>query len=148
MSKGYVYFITPEAVLYRRDLEAPMVKIGYTKSNPQKRLNVLQAGSPVLLEVHAYLEGGPDLENAFHNAFAELRSHREWFLAEGKLRHFLGYLESEGTQKFISREDAITAVHDVILAGCSPHPEVSDEDYLATADPAFLKPFFPEALAL
>jgi len=144
---GFVYFIGPEAVIYRNpDSDAVRVKIGYTRYNPQTRLGALQCGSPVPLELIAYIDGTQELERAFHGAFAELRSHGEWFYVEHKLRDFLGYLYPErgDSPRYVHRDRLTVALYDTVFARCSSHPSMTDEEYCRTTDPRWLIEYYPE----
>jgi hypothetical protein len=145
--RGFVYFICPEALLHRpRGDQGAMVKIGYTGGNPKARLRALQTGSPMYLRVWAYIDGTEELEAAFHNAFAPLRSHGEWFYCEGKLRDFMAYLGEEPNVGLHVGEEALeAAVHDNVFSLHPPHPSVDPEEWLASAYPAALAGFFPDA---
>lgn len=145
--RGYVYFICPEAVLHRpRGDQGAVVKIGYTSSHPKERMRSLQTGSPMPLVLWAYTDGTEELEAAFHNAFAPVRVHGEWFLCEGKLRDLLGYLGEEPAIGAHISEDALEdAVFDNIFSDMPPHPTVDADEWLASADPAALAGFFPDA---
>ena len=57
-----------------------LIKIGFTKSI-KERLKALQAISPVRLKVICFVKGGKLREAAFHQTFAPLRAHGEWFRA-------------------------------------------------------------------
>jgi ribosomal protein S27E len=72
LPRGKVYFISSDAK------EAP-VKIGYTTSQIEDRVRVLQTGHPHKLEVLACVDGGYPLETAFHKIFASHRLYGEWF---------------------------------------------------------------------
>lgn len=142
---SYVYFIAPEAVFIRKEDALRVVKIGYTKSHPKIRLDALQTGSPVSLELIAFVKGDQSLERAFHEAFAPLRWQGEWFLLERKLRHFLGYFEGmPPASRLVSRDELVVSLYDNVFTQYSPHPDMSDEDYLASADPQHLLRWFPE----
>lgn len=54
------------------------VKIGLTR-DVRQRLESLQTGSPVKLEILAYCEGDRWLERQYHTFFATQRLHGEWF---------------------------------------------------------------------
>jgi hypothetical protein len=143
---GFVYFIGPEC-MWSRDEQRSLVKIGYTKNDPFQRLHALEAGSPIFLEMYCFIEGSQALEQAFHEAFAELRSHREWFYNERKLRDFLSYLyDPPAKREPVERGRLCDAVHDNIFASSSSHPSMTDEAYLASANPRHLVRWFPEAV--
>jgi hypothetical protein len=74
---SFVYFIRPIGML------AP-VKIGCS-THPQLRLESLVTWSPFPLEIAASTPGNFKLERVFHQRFAHVRSHREWFLADKDL---------------------------------------------------------------
>lgn len=139
---GFVYFIGPEALLHRQDT---VVKIGYTTGNPRSRLAALQTGSPELLVLWAYTPGGPDLERAFHETFADMRSHGEWFFVQHKLWHFLGYLGSEpNIGNLISPDQLEVAIFDNIFCDVPPGPEVPEEDWVGSVKPERLAGHFPD----
>jgi len=142
---GFVYFIGPEAALYRRE-DGVCVKIGYTAGCPLKRMHALQAGSPQPLEMLAYFDGTPGMEKAFHEAFATERSHREWFYLHSRLWAFLMHFsEAPPHDRYVSEGrlcDALTdnlAKHQPV-----PHPAMCEETWARSVDPAPLLPFFPE----
>lgn len=72
-----VYFIKPVGAL------GP-VKIGVSQT-PQTRLATMQVCSPVDLELVALIEGGEDLERAFHAKFEAQHIRQEWFAASEDL---------------------------------------------------------------
>lgn len=91
---GNIYFIAPEAVLMRpHDCELAMVKIGFTADLPQRRLDQLQAGSPCALSLLFFVRGSQAAEQALHETYCDLRSHREWFFVSGALRSMLEKME-------------------------------------------------------
>lgn len=140
--QGAVYFIAPEAVLFRKEPDLRRVKIGFTTGRPSARLNALQTGSPVTLELLGWFRADKVVESYLHQTFAPLQSHGEWFYVERKLQDFLCYFDDLPP---LSREvpEAVldAAVSDVLLAECSSHPSMSDEDYLDSAKPQHLQPW-------
>lgn len=144
---GFVYFIGPEA-LFDRDLwsEAAKVKIGFTRNDPECRLHALQCGSPVHLNLLAYIDGSPELEKAFHGTFSEIRSHGEWFFCHHKLRAFLSDITPDDWKapRYVTRERLLVALYDTVFAPNSPNPEVSDQDYCSGTDHRWLIEWFPE----
>ena len=147
MRRGFVYFIAPEALLHRPfGDQGAMVKIGFTRGNPFARLCALQTGSPLHLKVWAYTDGTLELEGALHNAFAPLRSHGEWFFCEGKLFDLMAYLAEEpNTGNHASQARFEAAVSDTLFTDWPPHPSVDKEQWVASANPAALADFFPDA---
>lgn len=142
--RGFVYFIAPEAALHREEYDS-LVKIGFTRGNPHDRLRNLQTGSPLRLVLWAYIDGTPELEKAFHDAFAELQSHGEWFFVLFKLWDFLRYLgEEPNIGQRVTRERLEVAVYDVLFSDVVPHPSVPEEAWKRSIDMAPLRPFFPE----
>jgi hypothetical protein len=130
MSKmpGLVYFIATT--------EGPTrCKIGYTTGNPQARLRNLQCGSPVPLGIYCALEGNMETEKRFHETFAPLRVHGEWFDVKGKLLDFLlCLLDDAETRKSADWVRVLEAVELVILAD-GPIRETDDkEEYMASAN--------------
>lgn len=144
--KGFVYFIAPEALLHRPDLdEGKVVKIGFTTQHPVTRLRALQTGSPLHLKVWAYIRGPKSLETAFHRTFDPLCSHGEWFYVTGKLADFMVHLGEEPNVGNLLPEEKIGgAVHDSIFAQHPPHPSIDTTEWLATAHPEQLADYFRE----
>jgi hypothetical protein len=73
--------------LYSEDYQTP-VKIGYTE-NLAARLAQLQTGSPFELYFHAVIDGGRDIEKAWHKRFAEKRTLGEWFAWDNELERVI-----------------------------------------------------------
>ena len=79
------------------------------------RGSYVQTGSPVQLEVVAFVEGAIALEQKLHRTFRKLRTQGEWFVCEGKLQELVWYLSDEfGKAAPPGTFDA--AIHDVVLA--------------------------------
>lgn len=83
-SHGYTYFVVAHDV--------NMVKIGFSAYSIGSRLDTLQTGSPVKLELVCVIEGPRSLEKDLHQRFAEDRSHLEWFHLTEQIQ---AYMESE-----------------------------------------------------
>lgn len=64
--------------------DAGAVKIGTTIA-PLERLAAFQLGSPIKLSILALVAGGAKEEKAFHQRFAEHRTHGEWFARHPQL---------------------------------------------------------------
>jgi hypothetical protein len=56
---------------------SPLVKIGYTSTDPKQRLKALQTGQP--MELSLLWSRAGDYEGALHIRFAEYRVRGEWF---------------------------------------------------------------------
>jgi hypothetical protein len=67
-------------------IKAPnnLIKIGRSK-NPSERLDALQIGSPVKLELLAWTEAKWSLEEKLHKLLIASRSHGEWFRPDDKV---------------------------------------------------------------
>jgi hypothetical protein len=78
---GYVYFVYSPL--------NNLIKIGYSKDYPDRRLNELRAVSPVPLLRFGYLRGSQEDEGIIHEMFDRLRHRREWFRAEASLFIFI-----------------------------------------------------------
>ena len=74
---GYVYFIT----------QGTLIKIGYTKNNPKKRLQQLSTGSAEKLYLLGYVYGDKELEKSLHMTFN--RVNLEWFSATPALLKYI-----------------------------------------------------------
>ena len=114
-----------------------MVKIGYTNGDPVARLKNLQTGSPLPLGIYTAIDGNRETEKRFHQTFAPLRIHGEWFSVKGKLLDFLlCLLDDANARRPASWVTVFEAVELVILA-TEPLRESDDRDeYLASADAA------------
>lgn len=75
--RGFIYFI--------KALDSSMVKIGRTRNNPILRKKEIQNMSPVKLRIIGALacKDPNRTEREFHELFAPIRSHGEWFEFEG-----------------------------------------------------------------
>lgn len=60
------------------------IKIGYAVS-PNDRMEELQIGSPLTLQILAVIEGGRKQEAALHKHFNNVRLHGEWFYSSSNL---------------------------------------------------------------
>lgn len=80
---GRVYFIDG----------GDLIKIGFTKSM-RRRTRDIQKHSPVKLKVLCAVVGGKLREAAFHETFAHLRAHGEWFHATPELREYIAVLKA------------------------------------------------------
>lgn len=146
---SFVYFIAPEALLNRPENDCgKVVKIGFTKSHPYSRLKTLQTGSPLPLKVWFYFHGSQDLEAAFHETFAELRVHGEWFMVQDKLEEFIQYLgEEPHVGHLVDDEKLAAAVFDNIFQWHPPHPSINKHWWLRSATPECLAAHFPDEWA-
>ncbi len=79
-SHSFIYFVRP--------VGGGNIKIGVSV-DPYERLETLQNGSPVKLELIGYVAGSIADEAAMHQRFARMRLHGEWFSPEGELLSFL-----------------------------------------------------------
>jgi hypothetical protein len=71
-SNPYIYFIKPVG------MTGP-IKIGCS-CMPERRLSTLSTWSPFELEIVTTIAGGQRLERNIHECFADLHTHREWFM--------------------------------------------------------------------
>jgi hypothetical protein len=67
----------------------PYVKIGYTRREPDKRLDTLRTGAPEPLITYALLVGKRSDEAGLHRRFHEYRLQGEWFRKEGRLDRWI-----------------------------------------------------------
>ena len=67
---------------------ADRVKIGYS-TDPRKRRSQLATGLPDRIVVAKAMPGGPELERAMHDRFAEFHLNGEWFRCAGSLADFI-----------------------------------------------------------
>lgn len=79
---GRVYFIEG----------GQFIKIGFSGAL-RKRLKTLQKSSPVPLKVLCSIKGGRLREAAFHETFAHLRAHGEWFRAAPEIYEYIAILK-------------------------------------------------------
>ena len=126
---GLVYFI---ASVHGDDVR---VKIGYTKGDPNQRLRNLQCGSPMPLGIYTAFPGNRETEKRFHETFAPLRLHGEWFAMKGKLRDFMICLHDDAmTRQPADMVHVLEAVELVILADEPIRDDDDPEEYIASAD--------------
>lgn len=78
---GWVYFIACS--------ETRRLKIGYTKSDPLKRMKNLQTGASGELVFIAKHPGTPETERALHQRFSAQRLHGEWFEMDEEMFTYL-----------------------------------------------------------
>ncbi len=74
---GFIYFI--------QHGEDDLVKVGFSRQHPAKRLAQLQTGCPTVLHLSGWLPGGPETEKQFHARFAAERVRGEWFRLSGRV---------------------------------------------------------------
>lgn len=65
--------------------ETNKIKIGYTKSNPKRRLKQLSTGSSSPLYLIGILDGNKDLEFELHRKYAYIKYNLEWFSIDDNL---------------------------------------------------------------
>lgn len=124
---GVVYFIASS--------DPPRCKIGYTAGDPNKRLRALQSGSPLKLGIYCAIEGSPATEKIFHETFAPLRVHGEWFDIKGKLLDFLLCMVDDALQRRpASWQTVFEAAEAVILADAPIRDGDDPTEYLASAN--------------
>ena len=122
---GWVYLITMEPDEY--------VKIGFTRRDPNARLNALQTGCPQPLHLRAFFPASQEEEKRLHAVFGELRYQGEWFYNERKLSDFVAYLDRGGRPS--TRQDFKNALHDCVMQTMwTPYHRLSQEEWDASAD--------------
>jgi len=84
---------TKKRSLYFVEAENGLIKIGIT-DDLEKRLRVLQDGSPVALTLLLAVPGTARQEGTLHGRFIDERSHGEWFRGSARLRVFIEELRS------------------------------------------------------
>jgi len=80
---GYVYFM--------HDLDAKLVKIGFTRDMP-RRLRTVQSASGRDLDLIGWIIGTTFDESRMHDRFARLRERGEWFRATPALLRDIGVI--------------------------------------------------------
>jgi hypothetical protein len=78
-----IYFIL------NHDKQRPYLKIGYTATNPELRLNQLNAMNPNPLVLLGSIPGNQEKEKEIHEMFQRYRISGEWFLYSDEIRGFL-----------------------------------------------------------
>lgn len=77
-------------IYYIACMETNRVKIGYTKSRPENRLDSFRTGCPTPIQLMCAHPGTKKDEAHFHELFAHLRLRGEWFeMGEELLRHMM-----------------------------------------------------------
>lgn len=118
-------------------------KIGFTGGDVWERLRQIQSCSPVELDIFGYFAGSLKLEKMFHETFAPVRLHGEWFHAEGKLEEFIGRLADCGAAKRLTTTDEmLRAVSDIIFAREPLRPWTDASFYESSANPQVWEPIF------
>lgn len=72
-AQGFVYFAAVG------DPQPIWVKIGWSKSDPAKRIKSLQTGCPMPIRLLGFVISAPGLEADLHNVLADYRAEGEWF---------------------------------------------------------------------
>lgn len=79
-ANGFVYFIS----------DSQYIKIGYTESNPDTQLDMLQTGNARVLRLIGWHDNMSITdEHNFHTRFEPYRQHDEWFRIQGSLLQYL-----------------------------------------------------------
>jgi hypothetical protein len=106
-----------------------VVKIGFSRGDPRKRLSALQVGCPLPLRLVGAVEATPADEARFHESFATLRLVGEWFRVSGKLQDLLFYIENGRVLNLWP------VVNDVLFEGMRhPRNPMQQEDYDRSGD--------------
>lgn len=119
-------------------------KIGFTGGDVWERLRQIQASSPVELDIFGYFAGSLKLERRFHETFAPVRLHGEWFHAVGKLEEFIWRLADCGAaRRMTTSDEMLQAVSDIIFRDTPMHPWTLNADrYAVSADAGVWEPIF------
>lgn len=146
-NKGWVYFVTPEAVFHRDEESLRLVKIGFTRNDPARRVRALQCGSPVTLELHSYVRADESFEQLLHNTFSPLRCHGEWFFLEDKLAGFIRYfdLEKKEDRHPVPTELLLISIDENIICMTPPGPEIDRDNYNKSAIPHGIANWYEKA---
>lgn len=85
-------------VYFAQDTDSQLIKIGRVKNfeDVEARINALQLGSPVKLNILTVLNCNPHYETKLHQKFAHLRVHGEWFRPTLELVEFIGQIKRTG----------------------------------------------------
>ncbi len=87
---GLVYLIGPQG--------ADLIKIGWTKSDPMRRLKQLQTGNGERLCLLGAFPGTRRDERALHEKFSDYRTNGEWFSGPDVLRGLFASVASAGAR--------------------------------------------------
>jgi hypothetical protein len=127
--KGIVYFVAA------RNGDAARVKIGFTRGDPTARLRNLQCGSPLPLGIYTAIEGDERVEKLFHQTFAPVRLHGEWFEVKGKLLDFMLCLMDDALERKPADWVHVLEAVELVILATEPIRDTDDpEEYLASAD--------------
>lgn len=91
-SNGFIYFIRA----------GDMVKIGFTRSDPRRRVAALQTGNAEHLRLLTYIAGHSKMETELHDLLRDHRVRGEWFRWTAEVQHVLG--NCLGENKFVGFE--------------------------------------------
>lgn len=67
----------------------PFVKIGFSSSGVEKRVDELKTGCPFPIVIAGVIDGAQKLERELHKRFAHLRVNLEWFQGSPELLRFI-----------------------------------------------------------
>lgn len=109
-----IYFIQEAG-----DQSAP-IKIGFTASDPTKRLGELQTGYPAKLTVLHARDGSIIDEKEEHDRWGHLRIHGEWFRAEPELVEYVRSQRIGLTDGKHRPEKEAFELVETHYAGCKP----------------------------
>ena len=84
MNDGYIYFFQTIG------LETPMVKIGFTYQDVNKRYREVSGQSPLPLSILGFIKGSHKKEKWLHRLFDEDKVHHEWFTLSDRLEGYVG----------------------------------------------------------
>lgn len=113
MSTGVVYFLRSDRY----------VKIGWTTGDPRARIDALQNGNPIQLELIGAVAGDPFREAQLHRIASDAQVHGEWFDGEHAIIKLL--IEAMSAGELWRTADSLGAKvapkPRAILEAC-PHP--------------------------
>lgn len=75
-------------IYFAEAVGVPLIKIG-SSDNVEKRIVHINGQSPVAVTLLSTMPGGVEEERELHLAFADIRSHAEWFFGTALLRGFI-----------------------------------------------------------
>lgn len=94
-------------IYFLRSLPTGHIKIGFTDGDIFRRIDQLQGGNPVGLELILILSGTRETEKFWHKVFAKDRHAREWFNPSERLLKFISTAlhKSEEIGEFIRQQE-------------------------------------------
>lgn len=123
-------------IYFAEQVGGRLVKIGWTKGCPKRRVQSLQTGSPMKLRLLGTIAAeSVDDEKRLHTKFADLRVHGEWFRRSEQILALLPKPQPPPDRKLARIQSyVIDRFRVFILDGHSSVDEIARKSGIASAD--------------